>query len=147
MHAMEVAVGDYPNSPGHRGVDTSLDAARSIELSVGHLQRVALRAIQAAGPRGLTTNELVAAVQIHRDSLQPRTTELCRKGLIRDSGARRRNANGKYAIVWVAETSARLAGRGRASKPSFDSAPVDHRAGKRRRIAPNLTSRNEGDAA
>lgn len=95
----------YPHVPGHRGIDTSIEAAEAIEMSAGHLQRVALRAIRAAGSRGLTTNELVAAVGIHRDSLQPRTTELRALGLIRDSGARRRNANGKNAIVWVANTS------------------------------------------
>ncbi len=97
---------DYPNEPGHRGVDTSIEAARAIELSVGHLQRIALRTIRAAGGRGLTTNELVATVRIDRDSIQPRTTELKLLGLIRDSGGRRPNANGINAIVWVAEVKA-----------------------------------------
>ena len=97
---------DYPNEPGHRGVDTSIEAARAIELSVGHLQRIALRAIRAAGGRGLTTNELAATVRIDRDSIQPRTTELKLLGLIRDSGGRRPNANGINAIVWVAEVKA-----------------------------------------
>jgi len=97
---------DYPNEPGHRGVDTSIEAARAIELSVGHLQRVALRAIRAAGGRGLTTNELAATARIDRDSIQPRTTELKLLGLIRDSGGRRPNANGINAIVWVAEVKA-----------------------------------------
>jgi len=95
----------YPDGPGHRGVDTSIEAARKMEMSVGHLQRVALRAIRAAGARGLTTNELAAVVRIHRDSIQPRTSELRDRGLIRDSGARRRNENGIKAIVWVATTS------------------------------------------
>jgi len=92
----------YPSVPGHRGVDTSIAAARSLELSVGQLQRIALRAIRAAGSRGLTTHELAAVVKIHRDSIQPRTSELRERGLIRDSGGRRQNATGKYAIVWVA---------------------------------------------
>lgn len=93
---------EYPFAPGHRGVDTSLSAARAIEMSTGRLQRIALREIRAAGPRGLTTNELSARVRIGRDSIQPRTSELRELGLIRDSGARRLNANGKRAIVWVA---------------------------------------------
>lgn len=93
---------EYPSGPGHRGVETSIAAARDIELSVGHLQRVALRAIRAAGARGLTTNELAATVRVHRDSIQPRTSELRERGLIRDSGARRLNTNGKRAIVWIA---------------------------------------------
>ena len=95
----------YPYLPGHRGVDTSREAAEAIEMSVGHLQRIALRAIRSAGSRGLTTNELASVVRIDRDSIQPRTSELRERGLIRDSGARRRNANGKNAIVWVARTA------------------------------------------
>jgi predicted transcriptional regulator len=100
---------DYPNGPAIGKTDTSADAARSIELSVGHLQRVALRAIRAAGGRGLTTNELVSVVNINRDTIQPRTSELKELGLIRDSGARRTNANGKRAIVWVAVTDGEAA--------------------------------------
>lgn len=94
----------YPDKPGHRGVDTSMEAADAIEVSVGHMQRIALKAIRKAGARGLTTNELVSVVGIHRDTIQPRTSELRERGLIRDSGARRQNANGKKAIVWVAVT-------------------------------------------
>jgi len=96
----------YPDVPGHRGVDTSIDAARSIEISASRLQRIALRAIRAAGARGLTTNELAARVRIDRDSIQPRTSELRECGLIRDSGGRRLNANGKRAIVWIATRGA-----------------------------------------
>lgn len=93
---------EYPTGPGHRGVETSIAAAREIDLSVGRLQRIALSEIRTAGARGLTTNELAARVRINRDSIQPRTSELRERGLIRDSGARRLNANGKRAIVWVA---------------------------------------------
>ena len=93
---------DYPAEPGHRGVDTSIAAARSIEIAVSHLQRIALRAIRAAGARGLTTHELAEVVGIHRDAIQPRTSELRERGLIRDGGGRRTNVTGKYAIVWVA---------------------------------------------
>ena len=93
---------EYPYSPGHCGIDTSADAARSIEIAASHLQRIALRAIRAAGARGLTTHELARLVAVHRDSIQPRTSELRRRGLIRDSGARRINPTGKHAIVWVA---------------------------------------------
>lgn len=93
---------EYPTGPGHRGVTTSVAAARDIEMSVGRLQRIALSAIRTAGARGLTTNELAARVRVARDSIQPRTSELRERGLIRDSGARRLNPSGKQAIVWVA---------------------------------------------
>ncbi len=101
----------HPSVSGDRAVDKSIDAAREMKIAVGHLQRVALKAIRAAGGRGLTTNELVAAVRITRDAIQPRTSELRDRGLIRDSGARRRNETGIKAIVWVATISRGSNGR------------------------------------
>ena len=92
----------YPYAAGYRGCETSAQAAQAIEIAIGRLQRIALAAIRAAGGRGLTTNELVSVVGIHRDTMQPRTSELQERGLIRDSGARRRNVSGRNAIVWVA---------------------------------------------
>lgn len=96
----------YPHSPGHRGVETSRKAALEVTPSAATLQTAVLNAIRRAGPRGLTTNECVDALDVARDSVQPRTSELKAKGLIRDSGERRRNANGKSAIVWVAVAQA-----------------------------------------
>jgi hypothetical protein len=93
---------DYPNEPGHRGVETSVEAADAIASVSARLQRLALRAIHAAGTDGLTADELAATVGVTRWTIQPRTTELRRKGLILDSGVRRRNVTGKRAIVWTA---------------------------------------------
>lgn len=94
--------GHYPTLPGHRGVDTSIRAAEEIAPAAGTLRAKVLAAIKATGAEGLTTNELVDRLGIDRDSLQPRTSELKAQGLIRDSGQRRRNANGKLSIVWAA---------------------------------------------
>lgn len=96
---------EYPHAAGHRDVETSIEAARSIDIATGHLQRIALQAIRAAGARGLTTHELADAARIHRDALQPRVSELRARGLVHDSGSRRRNATGKNAIVWVASAT------------------------------------------
>lgn len=93
----------YPDAPGYRDIDTSLEAARELAPKVGRLQRIALEAIRNAGWLGLTADELMAIMGMERWSVQPRTSELKRKGLIRDSGLRRRNASGKRAIVWVAK--------------------------------------------
>lgn len=93
----------YPDAPGHRNIDTSIEAARELAPKVGRLQRIALEAIRNAGWLGLTADELMAIMGMERWSVQPRTSELKRKGLIRDSGLRRRNASGKRAIVWVAK--------------------------------------------
>ena len=92
----------YPDSPGHRGVATSIEAADAIAPKVSRLQAVTLATIKAAGVIGRTTNEIAERLDCERDSIQPRTSELRARKLIADSGQRRRNANGKRAIVWVA---------------------------------------------
>lgn len=93
----------YPDAPGHRNVDTSVAAANALAHKLGPLQRMARAAIRAAGPRGLTADELAERLDMDRYSIQPRTSELKRKGFIRDSGLRRKNASGKMAIVWIAK--------------------------------------------
>lgn len=93
---------DYPDTPGHRGVDTSIAAAADIAPKLGRLQLLAEEAIRAAGRHGLTADELAARLSLDRWSIQPRTTELKCKGLVVDSGMRRANCTGKSAIVWCA---------------------------------------------
>ena len=92
----------YPDAPGHRNVETSIAAADAIAPKLGRLQRMAEGAIRDAGKHGLTADELAAWLDMDRWSIQPRTSELRRKGLIRDSGQRRPNSTGKLAIVWIA---------------------------------------------
>lgn len=92
----------YPNAPGHRGVETSIAASEAIAPKLGRLQRMALAAIREADWSGHTADELADQLSMDRYSIQPRTSELKRKGLIRDSGQRRPNSSGKLAIVWVA---------------------------------------------
>ena len=86
----------------HRNVDTSVLAAFDVAPVLGRLQRMADAAIREAGDRGLTADELAAWLELDRWSIQPRTSELRRKGRIRDSGKRRPNRTGKQAIVWIA---------------------------------------------
>lgn len=93
----------YPDMPGHRNVDTSIAAADALAPKLGRLQRIALATIREAGLYGLTADELAARLDMDRWSIQPRTSELRRKGLIRDSGLRRPNTTGKQAIVWIAK--------------------------------------------
>lgn len=92
----------YPDAPGHRNVETSIASAEALAPKLGRLQRLAQGAIRDAGLDGLTADELAASLEMDRWSIQPRTSELKRKGLIRDSGQRRPNCTGKLAIVWVA---------------------------------------------
>lgn len=93
---------DCPDEPGHRGVETSVMAANQLAPKLGRLQQMALQAIRDVGVEGLTADELAARLAMDRYSIQPRTTELRRKGHVRDSGRRRPNTTGKMAIVWVA---------------------------------------------
>lgn len=92
----------YPDAPGHRGVDTSIAAANDLVAKLGRLQRLAELTIREAGEEGMTADELAARLNLERWSIQPRTTELSRKGIVRDSGKRRSNRTGKQAIVWIA---------------------------------------------
>lgn len=92
---------EYPDAPGHRGVATSVEAAEAIAPKIGRLQRMALDAIASRGAFGLTADELAEVLDLDRYSIQPRTSELRRKGLIADSGLRRLNSSGKRAIVWT----------------------------------------------
>lgn len=90
----------YPDAPGHRGIDTSIEAAVALVPALRTLQQLALDYIKSCGALGATSDECAAGLGIDRGSVQPRTSELSRKGLIVDSGLRRRNATGKRAIVW-----------------------------------------------
>ena len=92
----------YPDAPGHRNVETSVAAADALASKLGRLQRMAEMTIRDAGTHGLTADELAARLEMDRWSIQPRTSELKRKGLVRDSGQRRPNSTGKMAIVWIA---------------------------------------------
>ena len=78
----------------HRNVETSLVAADALAPKLGRLQQMAKSAIWNAGTLGLTADELAARLHMDRWSIQPRTSELKRKGLIRDSGQLRHNATG-----------------------------------------------------
>ena len=69
---------------------------------LGRLQRCSLAAIRSAFLGGLTAHETSAATGFERVAVQPRISELRRKGLVVASGKRRRNPSGKTAIVWIA---------------------------------------------
>lgn len=91
----------YPDTPGHRSIDTSIAASEALAPKLGRLQQFVLNAIRDAGPNGHTADELAAVLNLSRSTVQPRTSELRRKRMIQDSGRRRQNATGKRAIVWI----------------------------------------------
>lgn len=90
----------YPSEPGFQKTDTSRDAAASISTRAASIQPRVFSAIVESGEYGMTTNEIADLLKIDRGTIQPRTSELRAAGKIVDSKLRRRNANGKSAIVW-----------------------------------------------
>lgn len=103
---MDNQKGKYPNSPGHRGVDTSVRAAAAIAPKLGRLQSQTLQAVRSASSNGVTAHELCDRLDMPNTSIQPRLSELRRMGRISDSGRRRRNTSGVSAIVWIAVNQA-----------------------------------------
>ena len=93
---------EYPHSPGHRGVDTSILAADAINKVLPRLQGSVLGAIAATGSQGATGDEIAVSLGWERFRVRPRTSELRRAGRIADSGRRRDSLSGIASIVWVA---------------------------------------------
>jgi hypothetical protein len=84
----------------HR-TDTSAAAYAGIADVAGQLRAIVHKAL-CEHPGGLTVDETCNTAGYARYSLQPRFTELRNKGMIRDTGMRRRNVSGANAIVWRA---------------------------------------------
>ena len=91
----------FPHVPGHRGIDTSIEAAEAIAPSAGFLQGLVLAAVTEAGPNGVTVVEMSNHHGLDRMSIQPRFSELRALRKIVDSGQRRKNPSGISAIVWT----------------------------------------------
>lgn len=90
----------FDTARNHRGVDTSIVAADLAAITSNRLRYIVHKTLCEQGDQ--TVDEVCAIAGYPRYSLQPRFTELRKKGLIRDSGLRRRNVSGANAIVWRA---------------------------------------------
>lgn len=88
--------------PGDDALQSAQDAAETISERMGRLQRLSYAAIHAVALEGLTAHETSLATGFDRSAIQPRISELRRKGLVIASGKRRRNPSGKAATVWIA---------------------------------------------
>ncbi len=99
----------YPHQPGAQDRDTSQAAAEGAARTAPLLRQMALDVLERSN--GLTADEVAGKLGISILSIRPRITELARLNKVRDGGARRRNASGKRAIVWVPVFPARLKGQ------------------------------------
>ena len=91
----------YPNAPGHRGVDTSIEAARDMRPASKRLQDAIIAKLKSYGALGATTSELAIALSKPIGNVRPRVTELRALGKVEPSAERRKNHRGKTEIVWV----------------------------------------------
>lgn len=90
----------YPYAAGHRGVDTSIEAAKAITPKLNRLQQLVVNYLKANGPA--TSEQIAFGCNVAECAIQPRTSELKKREIIRDSGKRFKNTRGKKAIAWEA---------------------------------------------
>ena len=81
--------------------DTCYHAAYGWRASHGSLRWRCYEALCKAGRRGLTDYELAELVGRQQNSAGKRRGELCKMGLVRDSGMRRLGPTCSPCIVWV----------------------------------------------
>ncbi len=79
---------------------TSERAAREIAGGADSLRRRVLRTIQAFGP--ISDEEGMAEANITASTYRPRRIELCKLGLVRDSGLTGKTRSGRACTLWVA---------------------------------------------
>jgi hypothetical protein len=90
----------YGGTPPHGDRDTSISAAESVIEDAGVWREKIYQEIHKAGADGRTLGEFEARGWLHQTA-GPRIRELCLAGRIGDSGKRRRNRSGRWAIAWV----------------------------------------------
>jgi hypothetical protein len=91
----------YPDAPGHRRVDTSVAAARSMWPHFGRLQKKILDHIRGCGPRGAMYTEIMDALKLGAPTVAARLRELRAADAIVRSGKKRKTPSGRFAHVWI----------------------------------------------
>lgn len=89
----------YPDDPGHKGIETSAQAAESMRGSAPRLRAACLK-VCSQYIDGVTADECAAILEESILSIRPRFSELNLAGKIYDSKERRPNFSGRSAAVW-----------------------------------------------
>lgn len=102
-HVLAEEAPAYPDAAGFKGKgETGREAAEAMNASLGRYQRIVLDLVEKRAGAGLLPEEACDLTGHPRTTLAPRFSELARKGLIVDSGKRRRNPSSRRnAIVWT----------------------------------------------
>jgi predicted ArsR family transcriptional regulator len=104
----EVSEGVYiPHDP----TDTQVEAAQAASHHAKYSRELVIAALKAAemeGVLGLNDIEIASVTGLYLNTAAPSRFALMKKGLVEDSGQRRKNERGRNMIVW------RLTAKGRA---------------------------------
>ncbi len=79
---------------------TSERAAQQIAGGADSLRRLVLSAIQCYGP--ISDEEICQRWSMNPSTERPRRIELCKLGLVRDSGLQGKTRSGRACMLWVA---------------------------------------------
>ncbi len=88
---------------------TSERAAQQIAGGADSLRRVVFTWIQSHGPS--SDDEIQQALNMNPSTERPRRIELCKLGLVRDSGLTGKTRSGRACTLWVASTPSEGQGR------------------------------------
>ncbi len=91
-----------PEPPAQRHSDTSVAAADAIAGHAETLRARVHRFLVERGTEGATDEEMQTLIPMPASTQRPRRCELVEAGLATDSGARRKTASGRDAVVWLA---------------------------------------------
>lgn len=105
MTGMKDTLGDVPYRPHGPGFKerggTSEQAAKAVASKSSRLRDAVLYQISLSGQRGMTADEIAAALNASVLAVRPRVSELNKMAKIKKTTERRRNESGLYAAVWV----------------------------------------------
>jgi hypothetical protein len=120
--------GPGPDGPDERedslpyvaGSGTSREAALAKEESYRIDEAKILKHLTAVGDVGSTDYETEKATGLRQSSTSARRHGLVKKGLVRDSGLKRKTGSGRYATVWILGSGHAVRGSGneRVPRPS-----------------------------
>ena len=89
--------------PYVKNSSTSKEAAKSMEKVAPAILWRVFGFIARQNERGATDDEIEAALDLRHQTASARRRELVLKGLVDDSGEKRRTRSGRNATVWVAK--------------------------------------------
>ena len=90
----------YPSYPGHKEVDTSIEAAEAIKEGVETIRNKVFNVIANKGNFGATADEVAELLNYSPFTVRPRVTELFKLNKI-ERKDKRKNSSQKTAYVYV----------------------------------------------